>query len=272
MVKGKSDPETDRLTIDLINDKILRHTIQFFQKTKEGLRPFGSGVLALLHEVHFILTCSHVADHLTKDNNDLFIRVDSKGYINVLGEIKYTDIDKSKGIDLAYIKIDQQMLPYLLKPYIFLTIDKFAKHNLRLDGMNYCVLGYPAKNIKYVNGRMETGASYYLASATNEKPYDYYKLSKDNFFLVQMQGKATDVISGEKVKVDSEFYGISGGGLWYIKYIVNPITNITSVDYRLIGILMEFRKGKYFCLIANKIHLILEGLTKIEGLNFRLKK
>jgi len=33
MIKGKSTVETDKLTIELINKNILRHTIQFFHKT-----------------------------------------------------------------------------------------------------------------------------------------------------------------------------------------------------------------------------------------------
>ena len=49
---------------------------------------------------------------------------------------------------------------------------------MMLDGMNYCVIGFPEKNIKFENGSMETGASFYLTSATNENPYEYYKLSK----------------------------------------------------------------------------------------------
>jgi len=177
MIKMKSTPETDLLTIDLINNNIIRHTIQFFHKTDKGLRPFGSGVLALIHDNYFILTCSHVADYFEKDNSDLFIRVDKKGYINVLGEIKYTDIDKSKGIDLAYIKVDSQMIPHLLKPFIPVTIDKFRKHNQMLNGVNYCVLGFPECNVKFENGTMDTGASFYLTSATNENPYNYYNLT-----------------------------------------------------------------------------------------------
>ena len=39
------------------------------------------------------------------------------------------------------------MLPKLLKPYKPITIDKFRKHNQMLDGLHYCVLGFPEKNI-----------------------------------------------------------------------------------------------------------------------------
>ena len=100
MIKTESNSETDKLIKDLIDSDLLRFTIQFFYKTENGLRPFGTGVLVLIHETHFILTASHVADYLIEESNQLFIRVDKEKYINVIGDIKYTDIDKSQGIDL----------------------------------------------------------------------------------------------------------------------------------------------------------------------------
>lgn len=269
MIKTSSNEETDKVVIELIDNYLLRHTIQFFYKTDKGLRPFGSGVLALIHDTHFILTASHVAEYLEKEENQLYIRVDKKGYINLLGDIKYTDIDKSKGVDLAYIKLDSQMIPHLLKPYKFLTIDKIARHNLRLDGMNYCVIGFPEKNINFDNGSMETGASFYLTSATNENPYDYYRLSKEDYFIVDMKGKGTDIKTRNKSTVNTHFYGISGCGLWYLIYNLDPNTNKYSVDYRLIGIMTQFKKGKYFCLVANKIHLVIDAFKVIEGFKFR---
>lgn len=269
MIKSSSNEETDKLIVELVDNYLLRHTIQFFHKTDKGLRPFGSGVLALIHDTHFILTASHVAEHLEKDENNLYVRVDKKGYINVLGDIKYTDIGLSKGVDLAYIKLDPQMIPHLVKPYKFLTIDKISKHSLQLDGMNYCVIGFPEKNIKFDSGSMETGASFYLTSATNDNPYDYYKLSKKDYFIVNMKGKGTDVETGVTRNIDTHFYGISGCGLWFILYNLDPNTNKYWVDYRLIGIMTQFRKGKYFCLIANKIHLMVEAFKVIEGFKFR---
>ncbi|MFA7301972.1 MAG: hypothetical protein WC069_06700 [Candidatus Shapirobacteria bacterium] len=273
MIKVPSNEATNKVTFEIVNNEILRHTIQFFYKTADGLRPYGSGVLALIHKTHFIITASHVANFFDKEkDSDLYIRVDKKGYINVLGEIVYSNINISKGIDMAYIKIDTQMLPYLIKPYKFLTIDKITKHNQMLIGMNYCVLGFPEINIKLEDGQLDTGASFFLTSATNEKPYKHYKLDKNDFFLVTMKGKGIDVKNGKSTTIDPRFYGISGGGLWYLIYHYESETKTYSVDYKLIGILTEFRKGKYFCLIANKIHLLIEALSAIEGFKFRQKK
>lgn len=268
VIKTESNSETDKLVKDLIGSDLLRFTIQFFYKTENGLRPFGTGVLAFIHDIHFILTASHVADYLIEDSNQLFIRVDKKKYINVIGDVKYTDIDKSQGIDLAYIKIDSEMISPLSKPYKFLTIDKITKHNRMLDASNYCVLGFPETNIKFDNQILETGASFYLTSATNENPYKYYGYDKSDFILVDMKGKGIDIETGDKKKVNTHFYGISGCGLWFIDFNQDPKTNEYWLDYRLIGIMTEFKNGKYFCLVANKIHLSIEAFKVIEGLKF----
>ena len=251
MIKTSSNEETDKLVIELVDNFLLRHTIQFFFKKNEKFCPFGSGVLALIHYTHFILTASHVAEYLVKDEYNFYVKVDRSSFIDVSGEIKCTDIELSKGVDLAYIKIDTQMTSLLLKAYKFLTIDKISKHSLRLDGMNYCIVGFPEKNVKFENGSMNTGASFYLTSATNEKPYEYYKLSKEEFFIVDMKGKGIDVKTGKKTIVNTHFYGISGCGLWYLIFNLDLNTNQYWVDYRLIGIMTQFKKSKYFCLIAN---------------------
>jgi len=268
MEKTKSNKETDKVIQELIESDLLRFTIQFFYKTEDGLRPFGTGVLAYIHDTHFILTASHVADYLLEDDNHLYIRVNKDDYINVIGDIKYTEIEKSEGIDLAYIKIAKEMVEPLSNPYKFTTIDKFSKHNRTLDAMNYCVLGFPEVNIKFENGKLDTGASFYLTSASNTKPYDFYNLNKSDYFIVNMKGKGTDFQSGEKSKVNTHLYGISGCGLWYLEFNKDPITNEYWTDYRLIGIMTEFKKGKYFCLVANKIHLFIEAFKVIEGFKF----
>jgi len=269
MRRIQSNSDTDTVTIALIEKNILRHTIQIFYKTSEGLRPYASGVLVRLHDVSFILTASHVAEYLEGDET-LYIRVDRQKYINLLGEIKYTDISKSKGVvDLAYIKIDAQLIEPLSKPFTFLNIEKFRKHNKTLDAANYCVLGFPTKNIRTDKGFMDTGASFYMTSAMNDNPYNYYKLSKEDHIVVLMKGKGTDIQTGKKADISAEFYGISGGGLWLVLYILDPISGKHTATYHLVGIMTKFFKGKYYCMVANKIHLCLEAIEAMEKLKFR---
>ncbi|MBP6755165.1 MAG: hypothetical protein KA210_03375 [Bacteroidia bacterium] len=273
MTEKKDNEETDKIVNEVISQNILRHTIQFFIKGEKRLEPFASGVFVKIYNDYFIFTASHVADYFEKyEEKNLHIRVGEKSYINVIGDIKYTDIQKSKGIDLAYIKLDNQMVDPLLKPYIPLTIDKIRSHHNPFNAMNYCVLGYPEKNVSKESEPLETGASYYLTSASKEKVYDYYKYDKKDNFIVEIQGKGTDIKTNEIKKINIEFYGISGCGLWLLNYYNNPDNGKLIVDYRLIGIMTEFKKGKYFCLIANKVYSVIEALKVIEKYVFIEKK
>lgn len=269
MIKSSSNQKIDVLTKELVEKELLRYTIQLFKKTEKGLRPYGSGVLAFLHGTNFIITASHVADYLEVDSNQLYIRVSKKGFINVIGIINYTEIETSKGVDLAYIKISSEMLEPLSSSCKFLTIDKFSKHSQLLDGMNYCVVGFPENNIRLDSTQLETGASFYVTRASSNKVYEHYKLNKSDFLIIDMKGKGTDLISGDKKKINTHFYGISGCGLWFLTYNLDPNSNEYWISYKLIGIMTEFKKGKYFCLIANKIHLFLNALTVIEGFKFK---
>jgi len=270
MTENQYTKETDKIVSDLITNRILRHTIQFFKKGKKRLEPFGSGVFAKIHDDYFIFTASHVADFFEKNpTEDLRIRVDEKSFINVLGDIKYTDIGKSKGIDLAYIKVDQQMIEPLCKPYIPLEINQIRSHHNLFYAMNYCVLGFPEKNITKENEPFNTGASFFLTSASKDNRYKYFGFSKKDYIIVDMQGKGKDIKTNKKSKIDTHFYGISGCGLWLLLFYKNPLTGKEEVDYRLVGIMTEFKNSKYFCQIANKIQLLIEALKVIEKHKFR---
>jgi hypothetical protein len=257
--------------LNFINKTLLGYTIQIFSPIKENFKPYGSGVLFSTHNSHFILTASHVAKHLREPGNTLYVRIDSDKFINIAGNTHGTEIDKSSGIDLAYIRLADEMLPYLEKTYTFLTIDRISQHTPVLGGSNYCVLGYPEKNLTVIDGFSDTGPSFFVTNAANDNPYSFYKLEKKHHIIVNMKGKGTSLLTNGSSQIDSKFYGISGGGLWYLNYDLNPDTETYSIDYRLIGILTEFKKGKYYCLIANKINLFLDAFVKIEGFNFKAK-
>lgn len=269
MEKKDFSKETDALLTQLISEKLVRHTCQFFEKDANGhMKPYGSGVFSLIHNNHFILTASHVAEGLSSEK-DLFIQVNKDKYINVLGEIKLTDIEKSKGVDIAYIKLHKGLIEPLCKPYLFLTIDKFRRHNNLLDASNYCIIGFPENNIKKEDDLLRTGAAAYITQPTNDKPYEYYNFSKEDCYILDIKGKGTSIYTGEPSKVNTHFYGISGCGLWLIIIDYDEVNKQYFCDYRLIGIMTEFRKGKYFCLIGNKIQRMIDAWTIIEKFKFK---
>lgn len=205
-------------------------------------------------------------------NKELRIKISKKLFIPILGEVKYSIIEKSERIDLPYIKLDKQTTSYLSKTYIPVNIEKFRDHNNLLNGTNYCVLGYPTINVTKEGESFNTGATYFLASpSTNDKPYQYYKFNKRDHIILNVKGKGTDVNANKKGKIISQFHGMSGCGLWFLLIYDNPTTGKIEVDYRLVGIMTEFRTGKYFCVIANRIWLIIEAFKVTEKFMFKEK-
>lgn len=273
MAENKFGNETDKSVIEQINTKIFRHTIQFLKNGNGRPKPFGSGVFAKIYDDYFIITASHVASFFEEHpNEELRIKVSKELFIPVFGEVKYSIIEKTERIDLAYIKLDKQMIAYLSKAYIPVTIEKFRHHNNLVDGTNYCILGYPAINVTKENKPFDTGAAFFLGSPPiNDKPYQLHKFNKRDHIILNVKGKGTDVRTNKKGKIISQFHGISGCGLWFLLIYDNPKTGKTEVDYRLIGIMTEFRTGKYFCVIANRIWLLIEAFKVAEKFTFKEK-
>lgn len=265
--------ETDKAVIEQIDSKIFRHTIQFLKYNNDKHKPFGSGVFAKIYDDYFIITASHVASFfLEHPNEELIIKITKELFIPVFEEVKYSIIEKSERIDLAYIKLAKQTIIDLLKVYIPVSIEKFRHHNNLLNGTNYCVLGYPTINVTKEGEPFDTGAAYFLATpSTSDKTYQYYKFNKRDHIILNVKGKGTDVNTGKKAKIISQFHGISGCGLWFLLIYDNPVTGKTEVDYRLVGIMTEFRTGKYFCVIANRIWLIIEAFKVAEKFIFKEK-
>lgn len=265
--------EADNAVVEQINSKIFKHTIQFLKIENDNHKPYGSGVFAKIYNDYFIITASHVASFFEEHPNEkLRIKVAKELFIPVFGGVKYSIIDKNESIDLAYIKLDNQTIFYLSKVYIPVTIEKFRHHNNLVNGTNYCILGYPTINVTKKGEPFNTGAAYFLATpSTNDKQYQYYKFNKRDHIILNVKGKGTDVTTNKKGKIISSFHGISGCGLWFLLIYDNPATGKTEVDYRLVGIMTEFRTGKYFCVIANRIWLIIEAFKVAEKFTFKEK-
>ena len=262
--------EIDIKVGDLCNNVLIKYTCQFFTKAPSGFEPFGSGVFVKSEEKNFIFTASHVSEYMEKEGANLFIKIDHSKYVNVVGEIHQTDIDRSKNIDLAIIRLDPELTQQLEKPYNFLPISKLRKHEALIYAPHYCVLGYPAVNKKKEKGYLETGATFYLTEPCKDKVYKHYEYDPKVFYVLKMEGKGKDIKSGERSKVNGKFHGISGCGLWLI--LPHHNGKEYEIDYRLIGIMTEHHKRKYYCLVGNKIQQIVDALIALENIKIQTIK
>ena len=247
----------------LITTKIGPFTCQFLKHDPlKGLIPFASGVMAELGDSHFILTASHVVEDWS-DANKLFVEIEN-GHISVVGKASGTETATGKKLDVAYIKLKDEIVPILREYYNFLTAEQFLHHNKIFDEANYCAYGFPVVNFKMKSEIAKSvGSAYFMRPAT-DKVFDFYRLDPLSHYVLEFQGKPVNIKTGQTEKIKTEHYGLSGGGLWYTK--INFIHNRIVSKAQLIGIMTEFRKGKHECLIANKIEIIMALIEKNEGI------
>jgi hypothetical protein len=252
----------------LITNDIGPYTCQLFKHDDDKkITPFASGVLAEFGGDCYILTASHVTEDWS-DENKLFVQIHG-GYISVVGTTRGTEIDKSSKIDVAYIKLDKIVAIQLKKGNKFLGINMIRAHINLLDSADYCIFGYPTINQKKEDGKLKTkGAGYFLKPSPG-KVLEYYGFDFRSHYVLEFKGKGVDIKTGMSVKIKTEHYGLSGCGLW-LTFMNHDGDKFTS-EAKLIGIMTEFRRGKYDCLIGNRIEVILVALQDFEGLKFKGK-
>ena len=163
----KATKEIDNLVNEILTKKIILHTCQILSKGgKYGYEPFGSGVFALIYERHFILTASHVVIPMLDEGLNLYVNT-IDGRIPIFGDIETTDIEKSNNIDICFIKLQKDVGEIIAKTLTPISLDKInVEFDMMIKAPQYCVLGYPCKNLRNENGKIRTGASYYLLSHT----------------------------------------------------------------------------------------------------------
>lgn len=248
---------------NIITHKIAPYTCQFLKhESVKGLTPFASGVMAELGGSHFILTASHVVEDWS-DQNKLFIEIEN-GHISVVGKASGTETEAGEKLDVAYIRLKDELVPILRRWYQFLTADQFLHHNKVFDEANYCAYGFPVVNSKMKSDIAKAVGSAYFMRPNADKVYEHYGLSTLSHYILEFQGKPINIKTGLMEKIKTEHYGLSGGGLWYtdIRFVHSRIISRA----KLIGIMTEFRKGKYECLIANRVEVLLGLIEKNEGI------
>jgi len=250
----------------LIQGDIGLSTCQFFKEDgKGGVTPFASGVMVELGPSSYILTASHVIEDWSNASK-LFIPL-ADDYISIAGHAYGTEMDKQNRFDIAYIKLTAQLATVLRYSYRFIPAHQMLHHDKSLLEANYCVFGYPVINNKQVDGKTKTFGSAYFLGLSQDKVFNYYGLDPLRHYAFEFQRKARSIKDGQAEKIKTEHYGLSGCGVWYtdIEFKGNKFRS----SAHLIGIMMEFRKGKYECLIGNRLEIILALIQENEGIKIK---
>lgn len=251
--------------VKLIQGDIGLCTCQLFkQDSLKGVLPFASGIFVFLGDEFYLLTASHVIEDWS-DSNRLFVKI-KDNYVSIAGKGCGTEMEKEQKIDAAYIKLKPQLVSLLMQWYRFLPYDRFLLDEKKFDEPAYCAFGYPVINKqKEPSGIKTFGSAYYMMSS-HDKVFKYYSLNPLTHYVLEFQGKAINIKTEQPEKIKTEHYGLSGCGLWYI--IIDLDQDKIVSEAFLIGIMTEFRRGKYDCLIANRIEIVLTMIQNNERANF----
>lgn len=273
MAEGKQEyDELDDYIDQLINVEFVKLiegdiglcTCQLFRHDSVTATPFASGVFTFLGDNFYLLTASHVIEDWS-DTNRLFVQV-GEGYTSIVGKGCGLEIDEKKKLDVAYVKLKSELVQILVHYYRFLPYHKILHHEKIFQEPNYCAFGYPVINIRKESGK--TFGSAYWMRAHHDKVYQYYRLNPISHYALEFWGKAMNIKTNNVEKIKAEHYGLSGGGLWYIDIGLDEEKGELVSDSILIGIMTEFRRGKYDCLIANRAEIILASIQNNEGEKF----
>ena len=251
---------------NLIQGDIGLSTCQFFKQDGQGgMNPFASGVMVEFGPSRYILTASHVIEDWSKASR-LFVPV-GEAFVSFNGHAYGTEMDNKNRYDIAYIKLTPEVVTVLRLWYRFIPNHKMLHHNKSFFEPNYCVFGYPVSNKKKEGEKIKTFGSAYFCLPCQDKVFKYYGLNPFNHYALEAQGKGVDIKTNKEVKHKTEYYGLSGCGLWYVD--LDYKRNKMKSSAQLIGIMIEFRKGKYQCLIGNRLEIIMATIERNEGVKIK---
>ena len=234
----------------LFREQIAPYTCQLLHKDNAGeLRPYASGVWACLDGRHYLLTAGHVL-YEWRNEHPLLIKV-KDGYTSVVGNGLLSHYDRDNRIDLGCIRLLDSLVSFLQEEYHFWDLEKLAAPKT-LKTYNCCWYGFDES--RTVPLTLEATATAHFAKPLSAKAFEYYGLNPEFHYLIETQGEGYDLQTGTFKKENITPHGVSGGGLWYAEYAPEGAT--FAPDAYLIGILTEYRTGRYQGLIANRIALI----------------
>ena len=258
-----NDPKFRQKVLDLGNEIIQSTILLMIRDNKKEFKAHGTGVLYRNDFQYFIITAAHV-----KEKEQLFAA--SGNSVRMLGGRVKNGIPTDRNVDLCCFNIDLPTVEFLRKGYEFISKPKLHLAHDPQMFLKYLVVGFPARisDINVNEGKIKASARYYNLIMSKENVYNYYGLDRGTQYALDFKGKMENYSNHKKQKI-GEPHGLSGSGLWII---VQKDDTLYNFDVRLIGIMTEYRSGKYHCLIGNKINIISAQLEDTGGTGFYTNK
>jgi len=271
--------EDFKLLYNVAKDKLVYHTIQLWEvknkynkkrrKQMEIPIPLGTGILFEIDGYKFIFSCYHVLKEFTPSNL-VYIKYGEK-FINLSGEVTLLSSIDDGQIDLACIKLDQEIAAYIdaASDMQYLQIENIGYGATIEENEPIVCNGFPELKTT-VNQKtldIKRKGNIFILPGSKDEYYKHYKLDKDKSYCLDYNGKVEILDTGKKgKKIDLE--GMSGGGIWKVRY--KTLLSEKIIDYHLIGILICYKKKPYYVLCGSRIEYLINSISKKYNLKIKV--
>lgn len=258
---------------ELAKSKISKHTVQIFTLdeidghiplgSSFSYKPIGSGVLISFNDDYYVFSATHVFLDGLKPRL-LYIGANGDIFIPIQG---FASLITQNEIDLAAVKLEPYEIFEIKEFFEFLTVKNInVNHTIENKGISeYLITGFPIKSTKFKNYRFISGCYSMVTKLAKDDHYVYYGYHKDKHFLLDYYSTSREIpsLKKSKGKKDSDLKGLSGSGLWHYEVISsrNYGKESFSINYKLIGILIENQDSKFKVLAATRIKFLMDFLT-----------
>lgn len=245
---------------------IAKHTIPILKRIDASLDHEGTGVLTFIGDQCILITAGHALEHLDK----LVILANHKTY-NLITHLDYFHKAPTNKEDFAFIVIDEELSIILAQEFTFLPFSKMITEHQQEQVIRYVILGYPATHFRIDNPKKSIHHSprTLLTEATKLNVLNYYQLDVSKHLSLLLTGKGNNIKNGDRVKVNTHLYGISGCGIWLFEATPPPLI---QASYSLIGIVTDMRNDKFQCVIGFKIDVVLNEIKQYFEFKNQLNK
>ncbi|MBC6995197.1 hypothetical protein QWY85_12545 [Neolewinella lacunae] len=207
-----------RNEIGKVTIQLWKFPYEFNNKRRETLntpKSYGTGVLLKRGDFRFLITAKHVCDGID-GNNLLYFQNSNDSFLSISGDVLLLDDDQDKRIDLAVIKLSDRTVREIdmIQNKWFLSENKLKPGIQFSGGELLLAVGFPQLSTKVDKKSMSITSvgNIWVSKAAISLHYDEYSMDKDFVIGFDYHGKATSLVTHEKLKkIDPE--GISGGGL-----------------------------------------------------------
>ena len=245
---------------------------------REGIETkfLGSAVLFKYKNGYYLLSASHVLE--TKDIDNILVPSTDKTmrYLPTISKVSTaipsTGNREDDKIDIAVLKLYDPIFINELKSYRkFLDFGKIEFGEPKKSPLpNQIVCGFPDHMMKRdkTNEKWNAGLFVFHSYISKFSKYEKYNCNKENhIFLEYPKNLQRDREDSPLVKSKNP-NGISGCGVWQIEYSINE----NNLDYKLIGIIIEYQSRYHRVLIASRLAPIKEFLKSFKDLDDYIKK